>query len=68
MGKKKKKDEVKGELLVCRNPKATKTYEIEEKVATFSSISYVFVALGLRQTSSSPFTSSFFFFFPIDLP
>jgi len=32
MGKKKKKDEAKGELLVCRNPKAHKTYEIEEKL------------------------------------
>ena len=29
---KKKKDAPKGELLVCRNPKATKTYDIEERI------------------------------------
>jgi SsrA-binding protein len=32
MGKRKKKEEAKGEFLVCRNPKALKVYEVEERV------------------------------------
>ncbi len=32
MGKKKKKDTAPGEMIVCRNPKATKQFEIEERL------------------------------------
>jgi SsrA-binding protein len=32
MGKKKKKDSSPGELSVCRNPKATREYEIDERI------------------------------------